>query len=101
MDAGAESRVVQRPIARAAWLLISSSLVRRVGWASASSGEMVPRTSRSLAWTKTHGFPQSIHVADIPENVSVTLPVGRSFPVFEPLVNNKSVSERYVDEGGR
>lgn len=81
----AVSSVAERPISTEAWRRIFSKVERRVGWASVWSGRMVPETLRDEAERKTHGFPASMQVTDMPSMVSVILPVGRSLPVLEPL----------------
>lgn len=75
-------------MATAARHLISSSWVISAGWVSNSSGRRVPQfgMGRSEAATKTEGLPQSMQVAFTPLSMSTVLPVGRSLPVFEPLL---------------
>jgi hypothetical protein len=64
---------------------MDSNFFSSVGFASISSGNIVPSTPISVACMNTHGFPASIHVALIPSKTSMMFPVGSSFPVFEPL----------------
>ena len=52
----------------------------------------IPTLSASM---KTQGLPASMQVAVTPSITSVTFPVGKSFPVLEPLrfINKKFILE--------